>query len=88
VTGLRSPAGASSGRAPLLCERGGCSITRGTGQGAAELRPDAGLGPDIWALVISPFLIKCWPAGSIAPQFPCRNRRMDTGRVNMSRLPC
>jgi hypothetical protein len=88
MTGLRPLAGASSGRAPLLRERSGRSITRGTRQGAAELRPDPGLGPDIWALVMPPFLIKCWPAGSIAPQFPCRNRRMDTGRVNMSRLPC
>jgi hypothetical protein len=46
VTRLRPPAGATSGRAALLCGRGRRSVTRGTGQGAAELRPDADLGPD------------------------------------------
>jgi hypothetical protein len=37
--------------------RGGRSITWGMVQGAAELRPDAGLGPDVQALVILFFIL-------------------------------
>jgi hypothetical protein len=37
----------ASGQAPLLPGRGGRFGTRRTGQGAAELCPDAGLGRDV-----------------------------------------
>jgi hypothetical protein len=48
ATRLRTSAGAASRQTPLLRGHGGCSVTRGTGQGAAELRPNAGLGPGVW----------------------------------------
>jgi hypothetical protein len=50
---LRPPVGTVNGQAPLLRGHGGRSVMRGMGQGAAELHPDAGLGPDVWVLVIS-----------------------------------
>jgi hypothetical protein len=51
ATRLRPPAGAAGGRAPLLRGCGGRSVTWGTEQGAAKLRPDTGLGPDVRVLV-------------------------------------
>ena len=52
MTRLRPPTGVASRRVPVLRGRGGRSVTRGTGQGAAELHPDAGLELDVLALVI------------------------------------
>jgi hypothetical protein len=50
--GYGGDTGTASGRAPLLRGRGGCSVSWRTRHGVAELRPDTGLGPNVWVLVI------------------------------------